>query len=116
MLGNILAAAFLIMLFCWALAAFIRGAFKAAAALLLVFLIGFALTGCGPYQTLDELRDEAMVSGDWSKVEQRERALERRVERQGPDCPQGHVAYRDGEHSKWYCVEINAMREALGGL
>ena len=39
------------------------------------------LAGCAPIKSLEELKDEASVSGDWSEVERRERILKRRAER-----------------------------------
>ena len=38
----------------------------------------FALTACSSGPTLQEMKDEAMITGDWSEVEKREKAIERR--------------------------------------
>ena len=34
-----------------------------------------ALFACTPMQTLEDLEDEAVLTGDWSKVEAREKRL-----------------------------------------
>ena len=51
---------------------------------LMVFLavtMVVVLGGCGSYSTLEELEQEAMLTGDWSRVEQRERILAKRAMR-----------------------------------
>ena len=59
--------------------------------MLCVLLLCF-LAGCAGRMTLDELENEAIVTGDWSEVEQRERLLERRNKKLGPECPDGSMA------------------------
>ena len=49
-----------------------------------VMLIALALTACAPYKTLDELEDEAMLTGDYTALEKRERSLARRAAARGP--------------------------------
>ena len=49
--------------------------------------------GCGSFVTMEELQEQAMLTGDWSAVEQREKILARRAERRGPSCNNGRVAY-----------------------
>ena len=52
---------------------------------LLRILPVFLLMACAPYQTLDELKAEAKVSGDWTKVNKR---LERLEKKEGSaNCP-----------------------------
>ena len=36
-------------------------------------LVGFLLVACEPVPTLEELEDQANLTGDWSQVEKRER-------------------------------------------
>lgn len=39
------------------------------------------MAGCSSGPTLQELKDEAMITGDWTLVEKREKAIERRRNR-----------------------------------
>ena len=39
--------------------------------------------------TLEELENEAIVTGNWSEVEERERLLKQRNKQLGPECPDG---------------------------
>ncbi|MDH3431361.1 MAG: hypothetical protein OEQ14_15260 [Gammaproteobacteria bacterium] len=50
------------------------------------------LAGCAGYKPLAELETEALASGDWSLVEQRERMIAKREQRVGPACPTGQVS------------------------
>lgn len=61
------------------------------------------LSGCAAYVPLAELERQAMLSGDWSEVERRERALARRTARNGPDCPIGMISYCEGITSGMRC-------------
>lgn len=51
------------------------------------------IAGCGSFVTMEELQEQALLTGDWSAVEQREKVLARRAERRGPSCRNGQVAY-----------------------
>ncbi|MEM8815445.1 MAG: hypothetical protein AAGE85_06435 [Pseudomonadota bacterium] len=48
---------------------------------------------CAPIKTLDELEAEALQSGDWTLVEQRERLIAKRNARRPPSCPTGQLSY-----------------------
>ena len=48
-------------------------------ALLVLVLLG----GCGTYTSLEQLEATAMLTGDWSEVEKRERIIARRNLRAG---------------------------------
>jgi hypothetical protein len=50
------------------------------------------LAGCTIGPTMEELETQAFLTGDWTQVEKRERAIARREERAGPQCPRGLVA------------------------
>ena len=50
------------------------------------------MSGCGMLPSLDELETEAMLTGDWSAVEQRERSIARRMAALPVQCPDGYVA------------------------
>ena len=58
---------------------------KCIAIVLGLFLLG----GCGTYHTLEELEDQAMLTGDWSQVERRESKIAMRTGRSGMSCPSG---------------------------
>jgi hypothetical protein len=70
------------------------------------------LAGCATGPTMDELETRAFISGDWSLVEKRERALARRQLYAGPQCPHGYIAYceeRFGDKT-CSCVKTDAIR------
>ena len=59
----------------------------------IIMLVLLFAAGCSAYVPLEQLEAEALVSGDWSKVEQREMMLQRRQSRSVPSCPPGTMAY-----------------------
>jgi hypothetical protein len=61
---------------------------KIPGVLLLIFLVG-----CSNQQTLSELEAEAMATGDWTAVEQRERINERMRVQSEPKCAEGFYNY-----------------------
>jgi hypothetical protein len=82
---------------------------------ILSVLILVGMAGCAVSPTFEELETQALLSGDWSAVEKRERLLARRQARQGPNCPAGYVAYcvdrfYDNECT---CLRREAMSIAL---
>lgn len=50
------------------------------------------LAACGNRPTLEQLEDEALVSGDWSKVEARERDDLHDQRQSAVRCPSGQIA------------------------
>ena len=50
-----------------------------------------ALAGCTGQTTLEELEQEALDTGNWTEVEQREVALMRKGKSPGRRCPDGFV-------------------------
>lgn len=67
------------------------------------------LAGCSSRPTLEELEDEANVTGDWSAVERREELIKERLEKSAPGCP-GPFIKRCFEQQKGiecYCVPMN---------
>ena len=59
---------------------------------ILSVLILMTMAACTASPTIEELETQALLSGDWSQVEKRERALARRMARIGPACPGGSFA------------------------
>ena len=64
------------------------------------------LCGCVGRPTMQELETQALVSGDWSAVESRERMQFRLGRRADTQCPRGHTLFCI-EHGiqKCYCVK-----------
>jgi hypothetical protein len=83
-----------------------------------IIILAFVfLAGCGTYTPLEQLEREALVSGDWSLVEQRERIISRANARPGAHCPDGTLNYcesRFGE-KRCQCVSMRVVRSTLVG-
>ena len=75
------------------------------------------LTGCGTYVPMEELRAQALRSGDWTAVERREAAVAKREARSGAACPKGSMLMcqaRVGDE-KCHCVDRNSMNRMMTG-
>ncbi len=88
---------------------------------LVIFVAALAvstLSGCSSFQSMEELERQAMLTGDWSAVEQRERILARREEERGLQCPSGHVSYCEKYvgRSECRCISNDAMRDVLASF
>lgn len=64
------------------------------------------LAGCASRPSLEALEQEALVTGDWTAVENREQKLKRRQESSDVVCPgnQVKVCYEDGVRNDCHCV------------
>lgn len=84
----------------------------------LVLLGAMLVAGCGSFASMEELEREAMLTGDWSAVEQRERILARREEQQGLSCPSGFVSYceRYVGRTTCKCITNDTMRDVLAAF
>lgn len=85
---------------------------KITSILILALLAG----ACAAPPTLEELEFEALRTGDWTAVEQRERAMARRAARQPVSCPDGQIEFcetRVGERS-CQCVGPRAIDALFG--
>jgi hypothetical protein len=81
----------------------------------LVLLGVIFITGCGSMRPLEQLEQQAFLTGDWSEVEKRERIIARRLARKGMHCPAGQVSFcekRVGQ-SRCGCISNDEMRSAL---
>ena len=78
---------------------------------LLVFL-----GGCASITPLEELERQAMLTGDWSAVERRERIIAKRAARNGPKCPPGAVALcvDNVGGDRCSCVGATAIHSLIG--
>jgi len=76
------------------------------------------LAGCGTYTPLEQLEANALASGDWSAVEQRERLKARRKSSSGIECPSDMVGFCQTSASgrRCECVEHRVVRSFLDGL
>lgn len=68
------------------------------------------LAACADRPTLEELENEALVSGDWSAVEERERKILRRKGESGLNCPDGAMTlcYDFSADEHCMCVQPTA--------
>ena len=85
----------------------------------MLLLIGLlCASGCASIVPMAELEHKAMLSGDWTAVEKRERAIARREARRGPQCPSGYVAYCVNRmaDSRCRCVTGSALQTAFSGI
>lgn len=73
------------------------------------------LAGCSSLVPMEQLEAEAIRTGDWSLVEQRERIIARRNLRSNLNCPPRTTGYCEigpaGE--KCVCVESDIIRASL---
>ncbi len=78
------------------------------------------LGGCAAAPSLEELEDQAMLTGDWSQVEKRERLIERRRAREQelPDCGPGYVRFCEKQigQDRCGCMSRSAMRGVFSGF
>ncbi len=75
------------------------------------------LAGCGTYTPLEQLEANALVSGDWSAVEQRERLISRRQASHGPQCQNNEfsLCQGTGRNAICECAELRVLRSFLDG-
>lgn len=75
------------------------------------------LGGCGSIATLEQLEAQAMLTGDWSAVERRERIIAKRRARDVSLCPQGAVALCTDSvgKSECSCVRSSVIHTLIGG-
>ena len=80
-------------------------------------LTALLVTGCGTYMSMEQLEQQALLTGDWTAVEKRERTVLRRKLRHGNVCPAGQVAVCESFASvdRCTCVESSSLRTVLAG-
>ena len=78
-----------------------------------IFILVLMLSGCAAVPTLEELEDQAVLTGDWSQVEKRERTIARRQTAEPLDCANGYVSYCETRiaTTRCSCVSRSAIRE-----
>jgi len=78
-----------------------------------IYLCALALVvGCAPRPPLEQLEDEAMITGEWTAVERREELIKKRLESTAPGCPRGEVKKCIEEQSgiQCYCLRLAEER------
>jgi len=70
------------------------------------------LAGCAGYTPLEQLEAQALLSGDWSLVEKRERMQTRRNLHSNIQCPPGTMGYCETYRSpvRCSCVDSKVIR------
>ena len=86
-----------------------------------VLVIGFALAACAPQQTLEQLENQAMLTGDWSHVEARERKMRRKAARDAEAnlvCPPDMTSVCQNSYGdrRCSCVDQNVMRDIFANF
>ncbi len=86
--------------------AIVRSAMKMTSLIVLCFL-----AGCATKPSLEQLEDEAMVSGDWSAVEKREQSSNRLGPINGRSCPNGRalICVKNGLREECECVDSRTI-------
>jgi hypothetical protein len=89
---------------------------KGIGILILLLILG----GCIAAPSLEELEDQALLTGDWSQVEKRERLIERRRAREQdlPDCEPGSVRFCERQigQDRCGCMSRSSMRDVFSGF
>ena len=77
--------------------------------------LGAGMTAaCAPMPTLEELEAEALRTGDWTLVEQRELLIAKRNARRPMQCPSGMVSYCERQAGRLDCQCVS--RSAFGDV
>lgn len=78
-----------------------------------VICLGLAIcmVACAPMPTLEELEAEALRTGDWSAVEEREKLIAKREARRPMQCGSGQISYchKNVGRLDCQCVSKSAM-------
>ena len=79
----------------------------------IVLVVAILLGGCAASVPMAELERQAMLTGDWSAVEKRERQKARRAARNGPSCGRGFVSYcvDTGGFDRCTCITGQSLRD-----
>lgn len=80
----------------------------------IVALSAMLTAGCASMPTLEELEAEALRTGDWTLVEQRERLIAKRNARRPMQCPSGMVSYCERYAGRLDCQCVS--RSAFGDV
>ena len=80
-----------------------------------ILILLLMLGGCAAASTLEELEDQALLTGDWSQVEKRERTIARRLAGEPLDCASGYISVCQTQigTTRCGCVSRSAMRDVF---
>jgi hypothetical protein len=75
------------------------------------------LAGCVSSPTLEQLETQALLTGDWTAVEKRERVVARRQMYSSMQCPAGYIGYCEESivSRECSCVQREGVRLLLYG-
>ncbi len=78
----------------------------------ILILTLIVLAGCAGYPPLEQLEEQALLTGDWRAVEKRERLEVRRNLRSSMRCPPGTIGYceRYPRVDRCGCVNSTVIR------
>ena len=78
----------------------------------ITILLLVLLAGCGTFIPLEQLEQQALLTGDWSAVEQRERMIARSDFWSSPKCQgeQINFCHSSGANTYCECVESKVVR------
>ena len=78
----------------------------------LALLLIVMLFGCAPEPTLEDLERQAIVTGDWSAVERREKRLSRSAAIDTFSCPKGltEVCVEESMKTRCFCVRPTSLK------
>jgi hypothetical protein len=80
-----------------------------------ILVCGSLIVGCADVQTLEELEDEAVITGDWSLVEKREALRAKRNSRRPSQCGGRLVSYCRKSVGKYRCECVSRI-DVLAGM
>ena len=80
-----------------------------------ILVCALLVTGCAPVQSLEDLEDEAVLSGDWSLVEAREALLAKRDRRRPSQCGSRQVSYCIKAVGEYRCACVSRV-DVLAGI
>ena len=82
----------------------------------IIILALVLMAGCGTFTPLEQLEEEALLTGDWSAVEQRERIIARSQFWTSSQCQGDQIQFCHTSGASTYCecVERRVVRSFLG--
>ena len=75
---------------------------------LVMVLALLLVAGCSSFVSMEQLEAEAMLTGNWSAVESRERIIHRRNLRSSLQCPPGSIGYCEMDFGQGNCTCVEA--------
>jgi hypothetical protein len=79
-----------------------------------ILVCGSLLFGCADMRSLEELENEAVITGDWSLVEAREALIAKRNSRRPLDCGGRLVSYCRKRVGEYQCECVSRISVMAG--